>query len=322
MSDYYPDSYTKKRLAKLEKQIIKVYKKAWREVNKKAVKYFASFTDRYEKEYEAYKAGMYTDTEFNLWVQSQIGRGKRWETLRNELADLITTSNVISADHINAATPSVYSLNHNFEAYVISEVHKNVAFNLIDENTIKRLMRAKQPVVPFSIARINIPKDKRWNMDKLQKALTQGILQGDSVGHMADRFQQVTNMNRNSAITNARTAITSAQNGGRYEAYHEAAQMGIEINKKWRASKDFRTRASHQKLDGETVPYYMAFSNGLMYPGDMTAYIPSEVYNCRCTMVNDDVYSSGEKMRVRNADGQWEVVDEMNYKEWLEWVQK
>jgi uncharacterized protein with gpF-like domain len=51
------------------------------------------------------------------------------------------------------------------------------------------------------------------------------------------------------------------------------------------ATLDSRTRDSHRLMDGETVGVNEEFSNGLMYPGDPSGD-PSEVYNCRCTVVS------------------------------------
>ena len=60
--------------------------------------------------------------------------------------------------------------------------------------------------------------------------------------------------------------------------------MGIEIQKEWVCTHDDRTRPSHLELDGERRDLDEEFSNGLQYPGDPNGD-PSEVYNCRCTLV-------------------------------------
>lgn len=159
---YYPDKWTDMELEKLEKKIKKEYGKAWKELEKKAEEYFKQFEKRYKQEFEAYQNGKYTKQEFDLWVQSQLGRGARWEDLRDMMSGRVTDANKVAASYINDVTPGIYSLNHNFEAHVISTVHKNAAFNLVDEQTIKRLLMRKVPVLPFNKAVINIPKDERW----------------------------------------------------------------------------------------------------------------------------------------------------------------
>ena len=41
-------------------------------------------------------------------------------------------------------------------------------------------------------------------------------------------------------------------------------------------------RASHARMNGETVPYEEPFSNGAMWPGDIDNLDAEEVANCQC----------------------------------------
>ncbi len=64
-----------------------------------------------------------------------------------------------------------------------------------------------------------------------------------------------------------------------------ADQQPFEMEKQWIAIEDKRTRLSHGHLlgvDGQRVPLYEKYSNGLMYPGDKNGSA-KEVCNCRCT---------------------------------------
>ena len=84
--------------------------------------------------------------------------------------------------------------------------------------------------------------------------------------------------------------MTGAQNAGRQKQMEDAIEKGINISKQWIATLDDRTRDTHQKLDGQTVPVRESFHVGtkhgtaqIRYPGDPSAS-PELVYNCRCTM--------------------------------------
>ena len=320
---YPSDKWTEQELQKLEKRLTDVYKQAEKELDSKARSYFKQFANRYAKEYAAYQAGKYTKEEFEAWLMNQYGRGQRWEALREDMARRLTESNEIAAAYINEKTPLVIALNRNFEAYMIKslvpdrQIKEIGDIALVDEHTVKRLTVRKQKILPPR--RVLKSKDVRWNMKKLQNALLQGILQGDSVGKLAGRFQDVTGMNHTAAIRNARTAFTGAQNGGRQAAYEEAYQMGIDVVKHWTATKDLRTRDSHRAMDGEEVSFNMAYSNGLMYPGDPSG-IPAEVYNCRCTQRTalPAELAQPRMIRVRNPEtGRNEVIEDMTYYEWL-----
>ena len=140
-------------------------------------------------------------------------------------------------------------------------------------------------------------QNNSWNARRIRNELTAGIIQGESMGKIANRFYSVMGSNRKAAVRNARTAVTSAQNGGRMDAMRRAMEQGYSAKKQWVSTMDERTRLSHILLGGETVDANKPFSNGLMYPGDPDGD-PSEVYNCRCTMVDAD-----DRFRTAQDDG-------------------
>lgn len=195
---YPSDKWTEQELKKLEKRLADVYKQAGKELDGKARNYFKQFANRYAKEYAAYQAGKYTKKEFEAWLINQYGRGQRWEALREDMARRLTESNEIATAYINEKTPLVIALNRNFEAYMIKSLMTDkqikeigdIAFNLVDEHTVKRLTVRKQKILPPR--RVLKSKDVHWNKKKLQNALLQGILQGDSIKKLAGRFQDVT----------------------------------------------------------------------------------------------------------------------------------
>lgn len=84
------------------------------------------------------------------------------------------------------------------------------------------------------------------------------------------------------AETNARTASIDAMKLGQRLTWEDAANKGLVdralLVKTWRGVKDDRERESHLAMEGETVPFDSAFSNGQMIPGE------SE-WNCRCITI-------------------------------------
>ena len=163
----------------------------------------------------------------------------------------------------------------------MSNIQMGADFDLMNESVLRRLILKNPRLLP--LPSVDIQKDQQWNKKKLQACLMQSILQGEGIGSIADRFQQVAAMNRASAIRSARTATTSAQNGGTYEAYTAAEKIGIQIQDEWIATHDYHTRDSHRALDGTRVKHGERFANGLRFPGDMLYGTARELYNCRCT---------------------------------------
>ena len=324
---------TDELLEQLERRLASVYRTASKAMQGKIVAYFESFAKRDAEMREligqTVNGKEWTGQDYKQWRLNQIGRGKRFETLRDQLADRMTKANTVAVAYINDATPGVYSLNRNYTAYTIEKIGGNVGFTLWDESTVKRLIVQQPDLMP------NYPKKKAikrgidlaWGKKQITSQITQSILQGESLKDMADRLQKVLKIkDRDSAIRAARTAFTSAQNGGRMDSYKAAADMGIKVRKRWVATKDGRTRHAHQKLDGKTVDWDESFLSELgkiRYPGDPRAK-PASTYNCRCTLRTVEkpgIEAEPRKMRVRDPKtGRNVVVEEMTYEQWERWV--
>lgn len=87
----------------------------------------------------------------------------------------------------------------------------------------------------------------------------------------------------------ARTEAHGAVNAGALAAARQSqAATGDRYWKRWLATDDVRTRASHRVADGQTVPLDEKFRVGgflLDFPGDPITIAPHEVVNCRCTIL-------------------------------------
>ena len=156
-----------------------------------------------------------------------------------------------------------------------------ISFSLVDEATVARRKREGDITLPAK--KIDIPKDERWNTKQMNSKLLQGILNGDSIPKIAKSLTDVIGNNQVSAVRNARTMTTQAENGGRLDSYKNLEAQGVVQKKVWMATPDDRTRKSHIDIDGEEVDINEEFSNGLMYPAD-PAGAAEEVWNCRCSM--------------------------------------
>lgn len=323
MAKYYSDEETDKILEELEKKIGRVYGQAYAEVEKKASAYFKEWEGRYEREYEKYKNGAYTESQWNAWVLAQIGRGERWNKCRDNMADRLVNADKVARAYINDELPKVYALNANYEAYVIDskyEAYDSIAWDIYDEDTVKQRIKDKDIILPQP--NIDVPNDERWNREKLNEALTSAILTGQPPSKMATAFQSIAQMDRVAAVRAARTSITAAQNAGRKDTYHRAEEMGIEMLKEWICTFDNKTRQPHADLDGQRVPVDEPFevydeekgeTYKIMYPGEPTAK-PCMIYNCRCT-IRAVIKGINDKYRETWTDVARSIVDFESWKE-------
>ena len=306
---------TEKELKALEKQIYDSYKEAYDGLTEIIREYFAKFADRDEAEKARLDAGDITEEQYKQWRLAQIGRGNRFEALRDKVAERMTNTNATAVAYVNDATPGIYSLNRNFAAYTIEQVTGDVGFDLWDEQTVKRLIVEQPELMPYYPPKRALKRgiDLAWGKKQITASVTSSILQGKSIKHMADDLQtRIITMTRDSAIRTARTAVTGAQNAGRMDSYFAAEKMGIKCRKEWMATLDGRTRHSHAMLDGEVVDNDKKFSNGCRFPGDPDG-APAEIYNCRCTLVSviEGIDTSNGKRRDRYG-----ILPNMTFAQW------
>lgn len=310
---------TDKELAKLERRIAKLYRDAGEELQATIDAYFEQFAKR-DEEMKALIGTVqngkeWTEADYKQWRLNQIGRGERYQAMRDKVAQRATDANAVAVSYTNDATPGIYSLNRNYAAYTIERVTGNIGFDLWDEQTVKRLMVEQPDLMPY------YPKDRAlkrgidlaYGKKQITASVTSSILQGKSIKHMADDLQKrITTMSRDSAIRTARTAVTGAQNAGRMDSYAAAEKMGIKLKKEWLATLDARTRHSHAMLDGEQVAQDKKFSNGCRFPGDPQGP-PWEIYNCRCTLIAavDGVDTSDGLRRTRDG-----LISDVTYAQW------
>lgn len=310
MADY-AHNYTDKQLEALERRFRSVYRQAEKEVTEKLEDYLKKFEAKDKAKQKLLAEGKISEEDYKNWRYGQMMTGKRWKAMRDQLAQDYTNANQNAIDAMNRRLPDVFAENTNYTTYEIENgLHVDTSFTMYDRQTVDRLLRDNPELLPQPS--VDIPKDLRWNRQKIQGAIEQGILQGESIPKIARRMQKVTDMNKSAATRNARTAMTGAQNGGRIESYKRAESLGIKMKMTWVATMDSRVRHEHALMDGETIEVGDTFSNGCKYPGDPSG-APETVYNCRCTTI---AQLKGFEHDV--SQGRFSKLDNMSYDEWKE----
>lgn len=311
--------WTDAQIAALERRVREVYQEATADMTGKLNRFIRKFK-RDEKELkERLARGEITAADYRDWLAGQVFQGKRWRQQRDDLADTLTHASEIAADIINDATPGAFAYNANWAAFQIERAgNANMGFELYDTSTVKRLLRDQPNLLPPS--RVEIPVERRWNIQNITRQITQGIIQGEALDAIAKRLQRAAEMDFNQARTHARTAMTGAQNAGRIETYHRAEAMGIKMQKEWLATLDSHTRHAHAVLDGQKRPVDEPFEvegKKIMYPGDPSA-APELVYNCRCTLISDVADWPAENAQRRDNENRVNI-ENMTFAEWAGW---
>ena len=283
---------TDELLDKMERRLRAIYARASREIGEAWEAYLreagTEIADLQKQYQEAKKAN---DPELARQLGKSLQKAKRERTLTDrryreltrQTAEQLAHVNETATAYINNNLPEVYAMNYNATGEAFNGIG-GYSFTLTDADTIRNLVESDSSFLPMR--ELDFAKDVAWNIEKMNAEVLQGILQGESMDKIADRLADVIGMNLRSAISAARTMVTSAENKGRQDGFERAAAMGIILEREWIATSDGRTRDWHRELDGVTVAVDEPFENAIgkiMYPGDPSAN-GANVWNCRCTI--------------------------------------
>jgi SPP1 gp7 family putative phage head morphogenesis protein len=291
-------------IADMEAHLAEIYEQAGEEIEAKADEYFSQFERLDAQKKKQVEEGRISEDEYIRWRKNKILYGKHWTQLKEKIAAEYANVNRIALSYINGRLPKIYALNYNAIGKDIGSAVKGYSFELVNADVVKNLATKDDTLLPYKY--LDGKKDVRWNTKKVNSAVLQGILQGESIPKMAKRLQSVTEMNKTSAIRNARTCVTGAECKARQDGFERAAADGIELQREWIAAIDGRTRHAHRLLDGQLVgvdePFKSEFGD-IMFPGDPEAS-PENVYNCRCTVAAKVISINGVKIsdRLEKAD--------------------
>lgn len=311
----------------LEKEIRKVYARASKEMTEKMKAYLKQFEAEIDLMSQKVEAGEITERYFKKWKRDKIMLYNQWHETREKISDVLLDADVVSRDLIKGALPTVMADGINRTFYELEQIREigdmGISFQLTDENTVKRLIAEHPRLLPVldeeseTARMIREGKAIRWNQQHITSEITQGIVQGESMGKIAERMMNVTGMNYRSAIRNARTATGGAYNAGRIEGMKQAEEKGVKMLKRWSAIFDDNTRDEHRLLDGVTIPIDEKFEIDeyeLDYPRDPNGE-PEMIYNCRCRLVSVPALIADTYDEIFDKEGQT-TNDGLSYDEW------
>lgn len=310
------------RLEQIEERLSALYKASTKEMQAK----LEEFTNSYEKNSELMRAkveaGEMTEEEYALWTQRHIIQTDRYKATIDSLATMAVNADKAAMALVNGELPYVIAQSYNFTTSLgwkaADEAGLSVGtFQVYNADSVQKLIRDNPDILPV----VDVPEDERWNRNRINQEITKSIINGDSSQQVADRLRRVTNMDENSAVRNARTAMTSAENMGRAEAADYLKSKGVPMDEVWSATYDDRTRETHLMLDGTKRDENGVFGadillHPLRFPADPLGD-PEEIYNCRCRLnlvlqgidhsQDDDLY---EKFMQEQHPEDWKNLQE------------
>lgn len=311
--------YSTRQLNRLRRRILRVYGTARREMTEQ----LTEFLEHYQK-LDAYKrqqleAGKITESDYRTWLRNQVFQSEMMHQKLDNITQTCTTAQQTAYKLARDEQYDLFAFGANYAFYEMEQA-AGTAFNLTLYNTeaVKRLLKENPRLVPNK--RIKSESNRTYDARVFNRYVTQGIIQGKSVHDIAvQAVQGMADTEVHWAMNNAITALTSAQNAGALQQMRNAKERGIEVQKRWNSTLDYRTREMHRLLDQETADLDEPFEvDGyeIQYPGDPNA-APEMVYHCRCKLTSFlPKYPRRNAERRDNTTG--EVVPEQSYEEWYE----
>lgn len=307
---------TEQLLAIYEGNLRKIYDECSREVGRKFTKMLqdGGYMEKRNELQALVDSGHMTRDEMEHAMSLWSAEFNRLFNMHEQMANVLMDAEAEATKVLNGMLADGYVANGAFGMFQIEDKARvEGIWGLPDKATVQRLIRDGNLELVKEV-KPKTAKTYEWSRRKFNAAVTQGVMQGESIPEITKRVQEVIGMDRRSAVRAARTAMTNAQNAGRIDSYRRAKNMGIDVMNEWEATLDNRTRISHRHMMGERVEIGAKFSNGLRYPADPEGDA-SEVYNCRCTLIpyvgGIDYQRSEDWFKHVNVDG-------ASYEEWLD----
>ena len=321
---------TDEKLEEMEKRLSAIYSRAEKAVQKKMADYAKSIDEKSEELLQAYKDAETEDEKRKakkayIRFYKQVVKSKEFVSLSATVADDLYKANVEASAYINSQTPCIYALNYN---YINAEMAKDIGGFKPQEITDTEAEKYSG----YTQQTVDRKKDTDWNKENLKKSVLAGsLLLLGAYAIMKRSANSAVEKNRNSASMHSEGMGTDSENKARLDGMYRASDIGVKVQKQWRATLDNRTRDSHRLLDGETIDLDATFDNGLKYPREPGGDL-SEICNCRCRLRYVTPYTKYEtrSARLGEVKGSYKKdssfrgtksieIENMSYAEWMRW---
>lgn len=265
-----------------------------------------AYTDAYKEMKKQMQDALNQFGEDAKFVQENMVKYQRLDKLTKNIESELKKAESIQDFQMKTYLKDAYELNYYYTGYTMeTESLVKLNYSILDRKQVAA-------AVSNDLMKIAIDDNKRATRNKIRRALTQSVASGEGIQKSAKRIKDATNYGLNRSVKIARTETTRIMGEARNSGFEHAKTRGIEVKKKWLATKDGRTRDSHGSIDGEIVNLNNTFSNGLMYPGD-PAGDAAEVINCRCTHVADIPDIDYSKFNISESE---ELGEYQTFEEW------
>lgn len=292
------DDYIDKLVNQAEKEIEILFAKRLKEIKQ----IIANMYEKYDRD-----EPQVTWTEFNKY--------NRLNKELNRIGQMLSQDYREVAKAIKQSQQNVY-----IEKYMMSlflyEVASQTSMNF-DIPTSQTIQTAIEQPIEFIKLVPTLQKHRDDTLKRIRTHITQGIMSGEGYSKIAKALRNDLGMSKAQSVRVARTETGRALSQAGLDSAIVAKDNGLDMKKRWYATKDTRTRDTHRHLDGQTVGIDENFhSSGCVGPAPklfVGVASAKENINCRCKLL---YYIDEDELPTTMRTKEDGVIPFTNYREW------
>lgn len=292
------DNYIDKLVNQAEKEIEILFAKRLKEIKQIIVNMYEKY-DRDEPQV--------TWTEFNKY--------NRLNKELNRIGQMLSQDYREVAKAIKQSQQNIY-----IEKYMMSlflyEVASQTSMNF-DIPTSQTIQTAIEQPIEFIKLVPTLQKHRDDTLKRIRMHITQGIMSGEGYSKIAKALRGDLGMAKAQSVRVARTETGRALSQAGLDSAMVAKDNGLDMKKRWYATKDTRTRDTHRHLDGTSVDIEDNFhSSGCVGPAPklfVGVASAKENINCRCKLL---YYIDEDELPTTMRTKEDGVIPFTNYREW------
>ena len=292
------DNYIDKLINQADKEIETLFAKRLKEIKQ----IIANMYEKYDRD-----EPQVTWTEFNKY--------NRLNKELNRIGQMLSQDYREVAKAIKQSQQNVY-----IEKYMMSlflyEVASQTSMNF-DIPTTQTIQTAIEQPIEFIKLVPTLQKHRDDTLKRIRMHITQGIMSGEGYSKIAKALRDDLGMAKAQSVRVARTETGRALSQAGLDSAMVAKDNGLDMKKRWYATKDTRTRDTHRHLDGTSVDIEDNFhSSGCVGPAPklfVGVASAKENINCRCKLL---YYIDEDELPTTMRTKEDGVIPFTNYREW------
>lgn len=292
------DNYIDRLVNQANKEIETLFAKRLKEIKQ----IIANMYEKYDRD-----EPQVTWTEFNKY--------NRLNKELNRIGQMLSQDYREVAKAIKQSQQNVY-----IEKYMMSlflyEVASQTSMNF-DIPTAQTIQTAIEQPIEFIKLVPTLQKHRDDTLKRIRTHITLGIMSGEGYSKIAKALRDDLGMAKAQSVRVARTETGRALSQAGLDSAMVAKDNGLDMKKRWYATKDTRTRDTHRHLDGTSVDIEDNFhSSGCVGPAPklfIGVASAKENINCRCKLL---YYIDEDELPTTMRTKENGVIPFTNYREW------